>query len=209
MTQAKKLNATVRTERGKNENRRLKDSGFIPAVIYSHGKAESIKVSKKEFSGLFTHGISESVIFDVVLADRNEELMAFVKDYQQNPMTGEILHLDLFKVTRGEKIHTQVHVELSGTPKGIKMGGVMEVGERMIDLRCLPTELPEKIKIDVASLEVGHSIHVKDLKLAAGIEILTSPETVLVSVHLPRTAAEPVAEATPEGETTSQPASES
>ena len=209
MSQAKKINASLRTERGKNENRRLKDSGFIPAVIYSHGKAESIKVSKKEFSGLFSHGISESVIFDIMITDRNEEQMAYVKDYQQNPMTGEILHLDLFKVTKGEKIHTQVHVELSGTPKGLKMGGVMEVGERILDIRCLPNELPEKIKIDVASMEVGHSIHVKDLKLAAGIEILTSPDTVLVSVHIPRAAAEPTAEATPEGGITSETATES
>jgi len=208
--QAKKMNVALREERGKNESRRLKDAGFIPAVLYSHGKAESIKFLAKDFKGLFSHGISESVIFDIVITDRQEEQMAFVKDYQMDGMTGEIMHVDLFRVTKGEKIHTQVHVELTGTPKGLKAGGILEIGERILDVRCLPAELPEKIIVDVSGLEIGHSIHVKDLNLAKGVEILTNPDTVIVSVHLPRTAAEPAEEAaTAEGGSANEPAEQS
>ena len=144
MVKVKELNVEPRGERGKNETRRLISAGFIPGVIYSHGKTENIKISRKSFSLLFPRDISESVIFDVVYSGQGEKQQAFVKDFQRDSMTGEVLHVDLFKITRGEKIHTQVHVELTGNPKGVKLGGILEMGERILEVKCLPSILPEK-----------------------------------------------------------------
>jgi large subunit ribosomal protein L25 len=170
--------------------------GYIPAVVYSHGKSDVIKIKEKEFSLLFKGRISESVIFDLHIQGKSEgDLMAYVKDYQAHPVTGRILHLDLFKVTKGEKIKTHVPVELIGTPIGIKQGGILEHGERELYVFCAPAFLPEKITVDIAQLGVGESVHVSDIKLSDEIEILTSGNSLVASVERPRTAEEaPAAE---------------
>lgn len=192
----KLLNAELRTETGKNSCNRLRVEGYIPAVVYSHGKSDVIKIKEKEFATLFKGHISESVIFNLhVNGAAESEIMAFVKDFQAHPVTGRVLHLDLFKVTKGEKIKTRVPVELLGTPKGIKMGGILEHGEREIFVHCRPGVLPEKISVDISELSVGESIHVSDLKLDEEIEILTSGNSIIAAIEKPRTAEESPAEA--------------
>ncbi len=192
----KLLNAELRTETGKNSCNRLRVEGYIPAVVYSHGKSDVIKVKEKEFSLLFKGRISESVIFDLHIQGKSEgDLMAYVKDYQEHPVTGRILHLDLFKVTKGEKIKTHVPVELIGTPIGLKQGGILEHGERELFVFCAPAFLPEKITVDITQLGVGESVHVSDIKISDEIEILTSGNSLVASVERPRTAEEaPAAE---------------
>lgn len=192
----KLLNAELRTETGKNSCNRLRVEGYIPAVVYSHGKSDVLKIKEKDFSLLFKGHISESVIFDLHIQGKNEgDLMAFVKDFQADPVTGRILHLDLFKVTKGEKIKTHVPVELIGTPIGLKQGGILEHGDREIFVHCAPAFLPEKITVDISQLSVGESVHVSDIKLSDEIEILTSGNSLVAAVERPRTAEEaPAAE---------------
>ena len=188
----KVLNIELRTETGKNESYRMRTSGYIPAVLYSHGKASSIKIPRKDFFQLFKGHISESVIFNLHFLNKSdeEEQMAFVKDYQKHPVSGDIVHVDLFKVTAGEKIHTMVPLELSGAPIGVKSGGVLEIHEREISLECLPKDLPEKIIIDVTSLEVGHNIYAREIKLGDGLKLLSNPEMVIAGVAIPRAVEE-------------------
>lgn len=193
--QGKELNAEKRDLTGKNNCRRIRNEGFIPAVLYSHGESESIKISEKEFSKLFKGHISESVIFNLQVAGKDEaELMAFVKDYDRHPVTGKVIHLDLFKVTRGEKIQTHVPIELVGTPAGLKMGGVLKQGERELLVHCMPRHLPEKIEIDISGLMVGEMIHVSGIKHSEDIEILTAGNNLVVSVDKPRAEKEAVVE---------------
>ncbi len=183
--QEKSLNVELRTEKGKNANRRLRDSGFIPAVLYSHGESESIKVDKKDFFSLFHGHISESVIFDLNYRDNADlKQMAFVKDYHVDPVSGEVLHLDFFKVTLGEKIHTHVPIEITGTPVGLKMGGLLEISEREIEIECLPKNLPGQIVVDVSGLNVGDSIHAKDLDIGEEVTLLTNSDAVIAAVHM-------------------------
>ncbi len=185
----KSLNVELRTEKGKNANRRLRDSGYIPAVLYSHGECESIKVEKKDFFTLFHGHISESVIFDLNYKDNTDlKQMAFVKDYHVDPVSGEVLHLDFFKVTLGEKIHTNVAIEIVGTPAGLKMGGLLEVSERELEIECLPKDLPGKIEVDVTNLDVGDSIHAEDLKIGDGVTLMCSGDTVIAAVHMAKAA---------------------
>ncbi len=193
--ETKSINIEIREEKGKNSSRRLREKGYIPGVLYSHGTSESIKILQKDFYKLFKGHITESVIFDLNMpeAKGSAEHMAFVKDYQRNPRTGELLHVDLFRVTKGEKIHTQVPIELTGAAIGVKLGGILESETRIIEVECLPLDLPEKIVIDITNLELGHAIHARDIKLADGIKLLSNPENVIVSVHLPKKAEEKAA----------------
>lgn len=212
--EGRSLNAEVRNEFGKNANVRLRNSGFIPVVLYSHGESMPLKVNKKEFISIFEGAISESVIFDLNFTDNKGEAgqMAFVKDYQVDPVSGELIHVDLFKVTQGEQIHTHVHIEFSGSPKGVKLGGVLEINERMLEIKCLPRDLPSKIEVDVTELLIGDSIHARDIKLGDNVELLSNPDSVVVSVHVIKAVKTPVAaeeEIVAEGQKTGKEASES
>lgn len=178
---ARNLTAQTRTETGKNENNRLRAAGFIPVVMYCHGKAENLKVEKKAFKSVFAKQISESVIIDLDIAG-GEKCHVIVKDYQREPVTDEVIHLDFYKITAGEKIKTSVPVEIVGTPVGVRLGGVFEVIDRMLHVECLPAELPEKITVDVSKLEVGQGVQVKDIKGPASLKILVDPEHVVAHV---------------------------
>jgi large subunit ribosomal protein L25 len=188
----RELNVESRKERGKNENVRLRQSGYIPAVLYSHGESEAIKVARKDFFTLFKGRVSESVIFDIIYKDKSgaEELQAFVKDYQMNPITDEIIHLDLFKVTKGEKIHTHIPVAIVGQSAGVKRGGTMEIYNREIEIECLPKDLPESVSVDVTEMLEGDTVHAKDIALGEGVKLLSSPDLVIVAVHVTRVVEE-------------------
>ncbi|HRZ25946.1 MAG TPA: 50S ribosomal protein L25 [Spirochaetota bacterium] len=187
--QNKVLNVKSREQFKKNSCNRLRSAGVIPGVIYSHGKTESIAIPTKEFYSIFKSHISESVLFKVLVDGKDGDQMAFVKDFQRNPATGELVHIDLFKVTKGEKIHTTVPLKITGTPKGTKIGGLLEISKHEIEVECLPMELPETIEVDVTDLDLNEYIHAKDIKLADGVKLKSNPETVIASVHTPRAVA--------------------
>jgi large subunit ribosomal protein L25 len=193
--QKRSLNAQLRSEKGKNECNRLRMDGYIPSIIYSHGTAEAIKIKKNDFTTLFKGHISESVIFTLHIEGKgkDDDQMAFIKDYQRNPRTGEISHLDLFKVTKDEKIHTVVPLEFTGTPKGTKIGGLVEISKHDIEVECLPADLPEKIVIDISDLDINDYIHAKTIKIQDSVTIMTNPETVIVGVYVPKVVVEEAA----------------
>jgi len=180
---ARSLSAQTRTETGKNSNNRLRVAGFIPAVMYSHGTAENIQVNKKDFGSVFGKKISESVIIDLDVTGKGKSHV-FVKDYQIDPVTDEIVHLDFYKITEGEKIRTSVPLIIIGTSAGARLGGIFEVIDRDLHVECLPTELPEKLEIDVTSLQIGEAIQVKDIKGPASLKILLDPEHVVAHVTM-------------------------
>jgi len=185
----KVLKAEPRELKGKNNNRRLRNEGYVPAVLYSHGESESIKVSQKNLFDLFKGRISESVIFNLELQGKESEgLMAYVKDYQKDAVTGEYRHIDLYKVTKGEKIKTVVPIEIVGNPKGVKLGGILKQGEREVSVTCLPKDLPSKFTVDISGLDTGDSIHVSDIEHGEEIEITSNPKNLVASVTRARGA---------------------
>jgi len=186
----KKLVAEPRSEFGKNVVRRLRKEGYVPAVVYSHGNSVTIKFKEKEFFKLFRGNISESVIFELSVAGQDEESMAFVKDYQLDPVTDSLTHVDFFKVTKGEKIQTTVPIEVVGVAKGIKLGGVVDISEREIEVECLPKDLPEKIVVDITELLVDDSIHAKDVELGEGVVLKSNPEGVIAACNPPKAVVE-------------------
>jgi large subunit ribosomal protein L25 len=187
----KVIKASIRTEKGKNANRRLRSEGIIPGVLYSHGTSELLQIESKDFFNLFHGHISESVIFSLDIKGHDDgEQLAFVKDYDKDPVTGEIIHLDFFKVTRGEKIQTIVPVELTGTPAGVRIGGQLDIGDREIDIECLPKDLPEKIVVDIAELNIGDVVHTGDISLPEGIKLMSPSDNIIASVQATRAAEE-------------------
>lgn len=189
----KTLPIQKRTETGKNANRRLREAGLIPAVVYSHGEAAPVQFSRTDFFQLFKGHISESIIFNLHYSDGtdSEDRMAFIKDYQQDPVKDDIMHVDFYQITTGEVIQTNIEIEFVGTPAGIKLGGVFEKYERDLAIEALPRELPEKITIDVSGLELGDSIHAGDITFDnESVRLLSSPETVIAAVHEPKAVTE-------------------
>jgi len=179
------LQAELRDNFGKNANNRLRASGFIPAVIYAHGQTQTIKITEKALFDLFKGKISENILFDLKVSG-NEDVMAFVKNYQTDPITEKITHLDLFKVTKDEKIQTKVPLEFTGTPVGTKSGGHVEIYLHEIQVECYPQDLPEKVVIDISALDIDDNIHAKGIVLAEKVKLVSNPELVIIAVHSPR-----------------------
>lgn len=197
------LNVELRTEYGKNACNRLRSNGFIPAVLYSHGNTESIKVFSKDFTSIFKGQISESVLIDLNIANKSEDALqkVFVKDYLLDPLTNEIMHIDFYKITADEKIRTIVKVVVQGAPKGVKEGGVLEIHERELEIECLPKDLPEQIVLDVSNLGIGDALHISDIQIGESVKFLEAATRVIASVVTPHVKEEEVAAAEPvEGE---------
>jgi large subunit ribosomal protein L25 len=188
------LNVELRTEYGKNECNRLRAKGLIPAIIYSHGTSESIQVPVKNFTNIFKGHISESVLIDINITNKPEdkEHKAFVKDYLVDPVSNAVQHIDFYKVTADEKIRTSVQVDITGAPKGVKAGGVLEIFERELEIECLPKDMPERISIDVSNLEIGDSFRIGDLNMGESVRFLESSERPIASVVIPHVKEEEV-----------------
>ncbi len=189
--QSNTLTVMPRTEFGKNASHRLRKAGFIPSVVYSHGEAEAIKIPTRDFNNLFKGYITESVLIDLVFPDDpDKKVKAFVKDYHRNPVNEDVLHVDFYKITAGEAIQTSVHLEFVGSAAGERMGGVLEVIERELAIEVLPVDMPEKIEIDVTNLEIGDSIHVRDLETKDSLTFLVNEDQVIVTCVAPHMPSE-------------------
>jgi large subunit ribosomal protein L25 len=189
------INAEKREVRGKGSARSLRREDMIPAVLYREGKAQSIKLARKELCKLINIISGEQVIVDLHFAD-GEKKLALLKDFQVDPVSRELLHTDFFEVSLTEAIRVTVHVVTVGEPIGVKRdAGILQHALREVEIECLPDKIPGKIEIDIAKLELGQSVHVSDLKFEEGIKVLTDPSDVIVTVIAPVAEAAPVEEA--------------
>lgn len=175
------LNAKKREKIGKGAARTLRNNGFIPAVIYRGGDSMPIKLSKKELTQLINKTGGDQVLVNILL--NGEVKHALIKDYQIDPVSGNLLHADFQEILTSERVRVMVHIIINGEPIGVKTGnGVLQYGLRELEVECLPTNIPGHIEVDVSNLGVGQSIHVSDLKLGEAIRILTDPEELIVTV---------------------------
>jgi len=189
------IHAEKRDVQGKGVARSLRRDDMIPAVLYREGKAQSIKLARKELAKLINTLSGEQVIVDLHFAD-GEKKLALLKDFQVDPVNRELLHTDFFEVSLTEAIRVTVHVVTVGEPIGVKRdAGILQHALREVEIECLPDKIPGKIDIDIAKLELGQSVHVSDLKFEEGIKVLTDPGDVIVTVIAPVAEAAPVEEA--------------
>lgn len=179
------INAEKRKEFGKGAARNLRRKNMIPAILYRGGDSLPVKFSQKELAQFINTTAGEQVMVTLQFAD-GESKLALVKDYQLDPIKGELLHADFFEVSLTEEIKVTVHIAAVGEPIGVKRdGGILQYLLRKIEVECLPDRIPGHIKIDISGLEIGQSLHVSDLKLGEGIKVLTDPDEVIVNIIAP------------------------
>jgi len=196
MAKQVKLAAQTRSEVGRNAVKKIKSEGFVPAVIYSHHETpENLKVSEREISTLLAHAAGEHLLVDLDIAGASR--LAIIQEVQHHPVSQKILHVDFHGVNANEEIESSIPVEPVGESVGVKnYGGILEQLLRSINIKSLPKDLPEVLQVDVSALEIGQSIHVKDLKLPAGVKAADDGEVTVFLVAEPNVAAEaPAAEA--------------
>lgn len=179
------LHAEKRDRVGKGAARSLRREGVTPAVLYRGGTSMPILMNSKELGGFVKTTAGEQVMVNLQFANGDNKL-ALVKDYQVDPIRGDLLHTDFFEVSLTEEIKVSVHVTTKGEPIGVKRDkGILQHGVREVEIQCLPDRIPGHVQVDVTGLETGMSIHVRDLVLGEGIKILTEPDEVIASVVAP------------------------
>ena len=186
-----------RSTTGKNEARRSRVGGRIPAVVYGAGKPNvSISVDRKALSDVFREGAGENAIFLLKLAGSDQSRHAMIREMQRDPVSRKPLHIDFVRVLMDVKITINVPIEIVGVAKGVKTDqGILDVVTREIEIECLPGNIPAHLPVDVAELAIGDAIRVAELKVPDGVTIVDNPEKVVVHVTHPTREEEPVAAA--------------
>jgi large subunit ribosomal protein L25 len=194
-TQSANVTVKPRSELGSRANKRLRDAGFIPGVIYGHKEAVvPVTLPKKEVVNHLNHGTH---LFDLALDGKNEKVL--VKEVQYDHLGMEVLHVDFARVSLDERVEVTVPLELKGEPKGEADGGVLQQIVAEIELECLVTEIPDAIRHNVAEMALGDVLHIKDLQLPPGAKALQDEDLIVATVkeiaeEVPAEAAEGAAE---------------
>jgi large subunit ribosomal protein L25 len=198
------VRATSRDGRGKNDARRARRNGQVPVTVYG-GKGETVAAlaPASELAAILRSDTGRNTIFTLDIDGVGASEVMF-HERQIDPVRGRLVHADFKRLVKGEKIETTVRLRLVGEPIGVKEHqGVLEQIVRNLDIRCEPRDIPEHIDVDVTSLGVHDVLHVSDIPVTTGVEILDEPETVIATVGVVK---EEVVEAPPvEGEAPAEP----
>lgn len=179
------LAAEKREGRGKGFARNLRRQDMVPGVLYREGKAQSIKLSKSVITKIINTMSGEQVIVDLEFADGDKKI-ALLKDYQIDPVRGELLHTDFFEVLLTEAVRVSVHITPTGEAIGVKRdNGILQHNLREVEIECLPDKIPDRIEVDISHLEIGQSIHVSDLKFGEGIKLISDTEELVLAIIPP------------------------
>ncbi|MFN2476947.1 MAG: 50S ribosomal protein L25 [Chthoniobacterales bacterium] len=198
MAKQVKLAAEPRIAVGRSAVRKLKATGAVPAVIYgAKDKPEALQVSRRDINAILSHASGENILVELEFAGAANRL-AMMQEVQHAPLSGDILHVDFHAVSMDEVIEADVPLEPTGVPNGVKnFGGLLEQNLRTLSIECLPRDLPDTISVDVSALNIGDSIHVRDLPLPSGVTTRISPELTAFAVMAPTVAEEPAVGAEP------------
>ncbi len=168
---------------GKQIAKKLRREGLLPAIIYGGGRPETtpIAISQKILKDLLHyHGLIE-----LSIDEGKDKRMVILKDVQYDYLGTNPVHVDFQEVKMDEPIETVVELEFVGEPKGVKEGGTLEILMRELDIKCLPDRIPEKIVVDISNLGLGDVLHVKDIPVPEGVQILNPPDETVVVISEP------------------------
>ena len=200
--------AQPRASRGKNEARRTRRSGLIPAVVYGAYKDPvPVAVSPKAILQIVHSASGYNTIFNLDIEGR-ENTPVMVVDYQNDPIRGTLLHADLKRIDLTKRIRVSIPLGTTGEAKGVKtQGGLLEVITRAAEIECLPDEIPEGFTVDVTELLIGQSKRFSDLALTGSMKLIGAPETVIAHIVTMRAEeVKPAAEVAPTAEAAATPA---
>jgi large subunit ribosomal protein L25 len=196
MAKTVSLQVSSRAGIGRAAVKAVRRSGRVPGVLYGKAsdktiRSRAIEIDSKKLSAVLHASTSENVLVDVELTDAGgkkiDQHLALLVDVQHHPLEDYIIHIDLHEIAQDEILHAEVPVTSVGEPAGVKTGGgLLETMLRTIRVACLPRDLPELITVDVSHLEIGHSVHVSELKLPANVKATNRPELPVFSVFAPK-----------------------
>jgi large subunit ribosomal protein L25 len=184
------LEVALRMEKGKGPARRMRREGRIPGVLYGRGKdTYSLSLKPEDLKKILSSGARENTLIALkVMGEGAEKIgnqVVMLKDLQADPILRTYLHADFYIVAMDEKIEVEIPIRLTGKAEGTKVGGILEQPRREVRVRCLPSDIPEFIEVDVSSLNIGDSIHVQDIPSSAQYEILAENNFAVASVTPP------------------------
>ena len=190
-----KLSARPRLEAGRNAVGKVRARGAIPAVIYgAKDAATNLEVDKKDIEKLLSRAVGENILVELEICDggKTSTRVSLIQEVQHHPVRGEIIHIDFHAVSMTEEIDAEVVLEPEGEPIGVKtFGGLLQQNMRSLSIRCLPQNLPEIIIVAVSGLNVDEYLHVRDIKLPAGVVAVPDGDLTVFLVSEPTVAEEP------------------
>jgi len=181
------MTAEIREGVGKGKARKLRDKGLIPAIFYGpRTKTIPLVINAKELKKTLQTEAGENVLIDLDIQGEghSERKVVMVKDIQFDTLLGATLHTDFYEVAMDEMVTVEVPIHLVGKPEGTKVGGILEQIRRVIEVQCLPGDIPKKIDVDVSALTIGDSIHVQDIHVEKA-KILSDTNFTIATVVPP------------------------
>lgn len=174
-----------REQAGKGVARKLRQNGRIPAVLYGKGKSLLLSIDPKDARHIILSQAGHTGLLTVRIdeGDHQEERVAVLQDHQLDPITGAVLHVDLFEVSMDKSLRARVPVTVIGAvPAGVKEGGSLHQPLRELHIECLPAQLPDHVEVDAGSLQIGQGIRVQDVNIPHGVKVLDDGELMVVHV---------------------------
>ena len=185
------LEIQLRDSRGKGAARKMRAAGRIPAICYGRGEPVSLSLDPRMLDRLLhTSDAGMNTLIDLRGDASIEGRTVLLKEVQRDPVSGAALHADLYTLDLTRTVEVSVPLHLTGKAPGVELGGILDQALRELELECLPTAIPREILVDVSSLDIGDSLHVRDIALPEGVELISEPELSVVSVVAPTVAEE-------------------
>jgi large subunit ribosomal protein L25 len=176
------LEVEKRERAGKGVARQLRRQGKIPGVLYGAGKSEFVAMDHKIARNLVISQVGHTGLLTVRVSGAQERI-AVLQDHQIDPITGAILHVDLFEVSMKKPIRVKVPVTVIGeVPVGVKEGGILHQPMREIHIECLPAQIPDHIEINASEFGIGQGVHVKEVEVPTGVKILDDQDLMVVHI---------------------------
>jgi large subunit ribosomal protein L25 len=187
------LSARARQTLGKGNARKLRQAGEVPAVIYGHSREPmSLSIVSRDIEKLLTQIAGTSTVVELSIDGASSRTL--IREVQRHPVKRQVLHVDFQELVAGEKVTLRVPLRFHGTPIGVREnGGILEETMHQISLRVDPANIPDHIDVDVAGIAIGHSVHIRDLKLPEGAEVMDDEDATIALVSAPRAAIEETA----------------
>jgi large subunit ribosomal protein L25 len=188
------LKAQRRTALGRNAVKKVKAEKAVPAILYGSGvEPQALQVERRAIDNLLSHAVGENILVNLEIEDGGKSggRLALINEVQHHPVNQSILHIDFQAVSMNETLVAEVVIEAVGEAAGVKTGGgLLGQSLRSIEVECLPKDLPEIIRVDVSALELGGSLHVRDLPVLPGVRYTADEDLTVFLVSEPKTAEE-------------------
>ena len=184
------LSANSREGKGKGAARSLRSQGQVPAVIYGHGRdPQALALNARDLDKMLSHIQAESTVIEVTVGGQTAKTL--IREIQRHPIKRQILHVDFQALVAGEKVTVSIPIVLLGIPEGVRLeGGVLDQTLREIEIEVDPSNIPDHVEYDVTNMVIGDSVHISDLKVPEGVEVIDDPETSVAVLAAPRAVIE-------------------